>query len=74
MDADSHLGVTHFFLPPQGRLKKPPANNNCYMDGKIHAPATNLLYKLNIRIAWLYTIRAYLKTFCQIPQLYVLMV
>jgi len=44
------------------------------MDGKINARATDLLYKLDIRIAWLYTIRAYLKRFFQINQLYVLMV
>jgi len=37
------------------------------MDVKIHAPVMNLLYKLDIRIAWLYISRAYLKKYAISP-------
>jgi len=58
----------------QVNLKKSPASNNRSMDVKIHAPAIILLYKLDIRITWLYISRAYLKIFCQITDLYVVMI
>merc|ERR1712014_112054 len=43
------------------------------MDVKIRAPFMNLLYKLDLRIAWLYISRAYLERFCLITDLYVVM-